>query len=158
MQLRQTRQPPGSAGDFDVTRFCEGRTLGTGILEGPFGRLKKRFTCEILGAWEGERFVMRETFTHHDGTIDKRTWRIVRHEDGRIEGESEDLVGRMTGRHERQTLRSAYVLKVKVKGRAIPIRFDDRLHAMPDGRVLNRATMYLFGIRVGELTFVLERA
>jgi hypothetical protein len=153
----ETRAAPQVWADYGITTFFAGRTRGVGILESPRGRLKKRFVCEIDGGWEGGEFVMREVFTHDDGTVDHRQWRIVPADQGRFTGRAEDVIGLAEGRTDRDEIRIAYTLRVPVKTWRLPIRFDDRLLRMDDAHVLNRSTMYLMGVRVGELTFWFEK-
>ena len=138
---------------LDITELLEGRTHAVGVLETAGGLLRRRFDAEIVGSWTGAAFTLRERFTLDDGSVERRTWQVRRASGGEIVATASDVVGEAIGQSGPGSFRMRYVLKVKVRGWTLPISFDDRIYAMPDGTALNRATLRFLGIRVGELTF-----
>jgi hypothetical protein len=138
---------------FDITEYFLGETHAHGVLETPSGRLRKRFVCRMSGMWQDDVFVLDERFFHDDGTREDRTWRVRRAGDGCITATAPDVAGEARGHAADGGFVMTYVLRIPVKGWRLPIRMHDRMYRMDDGSVLNRATMRLLGVRVGELTF-----
>ncbi len=135
-----------------LEEYFDGAVRAWGTVQDRSGKVRRRFTADMRGAWEGETFVLDEAFVFDDGEQMTRTWRIRRVDEGRYEGTADDIVGVAHGRAEGIALQWRYTLTLEVDGREIDIDFDDWLFAHEDGVVINRATMRKFGLRVGELT------
>ena len=135
-----------------LEEYFAGPVRAWGTVQDRSGKVRRRFTADMHGGWEGETFVLNEDFTFDDGEQMTRTWRIRRLGDGRYEGTADDIVGTARGRAEGIALQWRYTLTLEVGERMVDIDFDDWLFAHEDGVVINRATMRKFGFRVGELT------
>ncbi|MDX1593984.1 MAG: DUF3833 domain-containing protein [Gammaproteobacteria bacterium] len=135
-----------------LEEYFAGPVRAWGIVQDRSGKVRRRFTVDMHGAWEGDTFVLDEEFVFADGERMNRTWRIRRIDAHHYEGTAGDIVGVARGRAEGMALHWRYTLELEVGDREVEVDFDDWLFAHEDGVVINRATMRKFGFRVGELT------
>ncbi|MBM3488136.1 MAG: DUF3833 domain-containing protein [Alphaproteobacteria bacterium] len=155
--MQQTAVTTEAPTRLRLEEFFLGRTRGIGIVEDRFGRLRRRFVCDMTGRWENDLFVLDETFAYADGARDHRVWRVRPGPDGRYEGHADDVIGTATGAAVGDTLAWGYVLRLPIGGRHHNIRFDDRMYLLADGLLLNRARMFKWGIRIAEVTLAFRR-
>ena len=140
-----------------LEEYFAGPVRAWGTVQDRSGKVRRRFTADMHGAWEDDIFVLNEDFEFDDGEQMTRTWRIRRLDANHYEGTADDIVGTARGRAEGIALQWRYTLTLEVDGREVDIDFDDWLFAHEDGVVINRATMRKFGIRVGELTVFFQK-
>lgn len=147
------------AGDavFDLTRFLDGQSTAWGMFEDRTGRVRRRFTVELSGRWDGPLFVVEEHFVFDDGEVDRRVWRFARHNGGRFTATCDDVVGQADGRFEAECARMRYSFRMQVGGRGLTVDIDDRFYPLDKDRVINRATVSKFGFRLGEITIYFDR-
>lgn len=155
--MAQDFAPSPGNGRFELTTFLEGKSRAWGIFEDRFGRMRRRFTVEMVGRWQGEVFLLEETFRYDDGEMDERLWRVVPDADGRFHATCDDCVGRAEGSCDADSIRMQYKFRLKFPGRDLIVRFDDRIYRMTESTAVNRATMSKWGIRLGELSLFFER-
>lgn len=135
-----------------LEEYFAGPVRAWGTVQDRSGKVRRRFTADMHGAWEGDLFVLNEVFAFDDGEQMTRAWHIRRLDEHRYEGTADDIVGTAHGRAEGGALQWRYTLTLEIGEREVDIDFDDWLFAHEDGVVINRATMRKFGFRVGELT------
>ncbi|MDX2306847.1 MAG: DUF3833 family protein [Hyphomicrobium sp.] len=150
---------PLSDTEFDFLAFLDGRVRAWGIFEDRFGTLKRRFSVDLEGQWEGDALSVVEVLRYEDGEIEHRNWRLERSGRGTFRGTSPDVVGMARGFAAERRARMNYKLKLKVgEGRHIVVDLDDRFYAIAGGRVLNRARVSKWGIHIGDVAIVFERS
>ncbi|MEZ5666326.1 MAG: DUF3833 family protein [Alphaproteobacteria bacterium] len=148
----------GGAGDgFRLEDYFAGRTRAWGIFRDRFGRLRRRFTVDIDGAWDGETLTLVEDFAYDDGATERRVWQIRRGTTDDYEGRADGVVGTAHGGYHDGALNWRYRFALKVGGSAWTVRFDDWLFPQADGIVINRADVSKFGFRLGEVTLVFRK-
>lgn len=155
-----TRIDAGSAPapeSFDLIQFLDGRVRAWGVFEDRSGLLRRRFAVDLNGQWTGSRFAVDEELSFDDGTTERRTWQFERAEGGNFRATATDVIGRVEGRCEGGSARMRYRLRMRLKGRALTVDLDDRYYRVDGERLLNRATVSKFGVRIGELTIMFER-
>lgn len=140
-----------------LTEFFAGRTRAWGIFEDRMGQLRRRFDVEIVGAWEGDVFVMTEDFIYDDGKIEQRVWRVTPGRSGDFSATFSDVVGVAKGQHVGDQIKLSYDAEIPINGRKITFSFKDRMYPVGVHGMLNRATMSKFGVRVGEITIWFEK-
>jgi uncharacterized protein DUF3833 len=142
---------------FEPERYFAGRTRAWGMVQDRFGRLRRRFTVEMEGHWDGEVLRLDEAFRYDDGTASHRTWHVRRTAAGTYSGEASDVVGKAVGVSDGATLTWRYRLRLPIGRRVWTIRFHDVMY-LQDGEVMiNRAEMRKLGLRLGELTIMFRR-
>ncbi|MGB0683318.1 MAG: DUF3833 domain-containing protein [Magnetovibrionaceae bacterium] len=134
--------------------YFEGRTRAWGIFEDRFGNLRREFTVDITGTWNGKTLVLDEDFVYADGEIDKRIWTIEKKGPGLYEGRADDVIGTATGKTAGNALHWAYDLNLKVGDSTWKVHFDDWMFLQPDDMLFNRATVTKWGFEIGQVTLV----
>ncbi len=137
--------------------YFAGRTKGWGLVEDRFGRLRRRFTMEIVGEALPEGLRLDERIQFDDGEDSARTWLLTALGGGRYEGRTHDLVGRALGRVAKDSFQWRYRLRLPIGGRRMVVDFDDRMHVLPDGVMINRAGLSKFGIGLAQVTITFRR-
>lgn len=142
---------------FEITRFLEGRTTAWGIFEDRFGTLRRRFTVDMNGRWEGKVFQLDESFVYDTGEREERTWIVTPQDGGRFNATCADCVGSALGSCDDQSIRMRYRFRLRIAGRALVVAFDDRIYRVGPDIAVNRATMSKWGIKLGELSLFFRR-
>ncbi len=142
----------GSSPTFRPEEVLVGKTRVWGIFQDRFGAVRRQFTADVIGDFDGKILTLDETFQYADGETDKRIWEITVLENGRYEGRANDVIGVATGEVVGQALHLSYDVEIEIGGRPWQVHFDDWLLLQPDGVVINRAEVTKFGIKIGELS------
>lgn len=135
-----------------LEEYFVGRTQAWGLFQDRFGNVKRQFTVEITGTWNGELLVLEEHFLYNDGETDQRVWTIRKGPDGRYEGQAADVVGSASGLSAGNALNWAYVMDLKVGDGTLRVNFDDWMFLQPGGAMINRARVSKWGFDIGEVT------
>jgi hypothetical protein len=99
-----------------------------------------------------------EDFVFDDGERDRKTWVLERVGPGRYVGTREDVIGQAQGFQDGNAFRLEYNIRLPSEnGRGRVVRFRDVIVNTPDGRVLNRATVGWYGLRVARVELTMER-
>lgn len=147
----------GTEPELRIERYFAGSTKAWGIFEDRFGRLRRSFTVDIAGEWNGEVLTLTEDFVYSDGETDRRVWRIRRLSNGRYEGRADDVVGVAEGRSAGNALNWRYTLALKVGDSVWNVRFDDWMFLQEDGVLINRAKVTKLGFAIGEVTLFFRK-
>jgi hypothetical protein len=141
---------------LDLRSYFDGDLIAHGIFTDRQGKVVKRFTVQMKGAWQGDEGTLDEAFSYSDGSTERRVWRIRKLPDvqgvARYSGQADDVVGTAEGEAAGNALRWAYTLRLKVDGREVDVQFDDWMYLVDERVMLNKAVMSKFGIRLGEVT------
>lgn len=140
-----------------LEEYFAGPLTAWGIVQDRGGKVTRQFVAEMHGEPDGDAFLLHERFTFDDGEVTERTWRLVRLDAHRFEGTAADVVGKAEGAAYGRAMNLRYTLQVPVGDKVYDLDFDDWLYLQPGGVIINRATMRKFGIRVGELTVVMQK-
>jgi hypothetical protein len=149
--------PTRPAERFDITSFLEGRTLAWGIFEDRFGRLRRRFDVEMTGHWDGDTFVLAETFVYDTGEREARTWFVRQRDNGQFTATCDDCVGEAQGQCAADSITMSYRFRLKLEARTVTVDFRDRIYRMGTGHAVNRATMSKWGVVLGELSLFFHK-
>jgi hypothetical protein len=137
---------------FDIRQYLNGHITAHGMIVDWKGKASRHFTAEILGTWEGNKGTLEEEFTYSDGQKQQRTWNITFSDDHHFTATAGDVIGIAQGSQHGNAVNMEYVLAHKEQdGSTIHLSVNDWLFLVEDGVVLNRTTLYKFGIPVGEV-------
>lgn len=140
-----------------LTSFFEGDVEAWGLVVPRFGSKRRRFSLHMSGSWTGNRLLLAERFVFDDDTLDNRVWEFALGDGNEFTGVCDDVKGHAAGTVTNDMLMMRYVFNLSVGGRIVPVRFDDRMYRIDDRTVANRAVMYKFGVRLGEVNAVFRR-
>ena len=135
-----------------IEEYFAGETLAWGIFEDRFGRLRRQFTVDITGTWDGEQLVLDERFVYSDGETDRRVWKIRKTGPHTYEGLADDVVGAARGEAYGNALNWKYDMDLKVGDGTMRVHFNDWMFLQPSGVLLNRARVTKLGFKLGEVT------
>lgn len=140
-----------------LEEYFQGTTRAYGLVEDRFGNVRRTFTVDIRGEWDGGTLTLTEDFLWNDGETEQRVWRLRRQGPGEWEGTTDDAIGPARGRLSGNAYNMVYDFNLKLDGRRMKVRFDDWMFLMPDGVLLNRATMTKFGIHLATVTIAFRK-
>ena len=135
-----------------LEEYFDGKIKAWGIFEDRFGRIRRQFTVQIAGEFDGSILTLDENFTYSDGKTEQRIWKIKKVDRNRYEGHADDIVGVASGVSHGNALNWEYTMNLDVGFSTLQVQFDDWMFLQPDGVLLNRARVSKLGIKIGEVT------
>lgn len=143
---------------FRIEEYFPGRTRAWGIFQDRFGRLRRQFTVDIDGTWNGETLTLVENFIYNDGKNERRTWKIRKTGAHRYQGTADGVIGLAEGKCCGNALNWHYRFALHVGNSTWKVTFDDWMFLQPDGVMINRAAVTKFGIGLGEVTIAFRKS
>ena len=134
---------------FVLEEYFSGKTKAWGSVVDRFGTVKRQFTVDIEGSWNGKQLVLDEKFNFDDGEKSTRVWKIRKTGDNTYEGAADDVVGVAKGISSGNALNWKYILDLKIGDNSINVSFDDWMFLQSDGVLINRAKMTKLGLEMG---------
>ncbi|NKX45367.1 DUF3833 domain-containing protein [Roseicyclus persicicus] len=149
---------PLSGAELNLEEFFAGDLVAYGQFQDVFGTVRRRFVVEIEGTWDGETLRLVEDFVYEDGSTEQRIWTLRKTGPETWEGTAPGVIGVATGEERGDTFNWQYTIDLPVPGdETMRVSFDDWMWLMSEDRLLNRAYMYRFGVRIGEVIISFER-
>jgi len=146
---------------LDLRRYFNGEIKAVGVYFDFAGRARRQFHIDVTGSWQGNEGTLTEFFTFDDGSVNRRLWTIKVEDSpenpGYFTGSAPDVVGIASGVQRGNAARMHYVLRIARGKKSFDVTMDDRLYLLDDKRMINRARMKKFGIKVGELAIAFEK-
>lgn len=141
-----------------LEEYFAGHTQAWGLFEDRFGNVRRQFTVDITGDWNGQRLLLDEHFAYNDGETDRRTWIITKRGDGLYEGQAGDIIGTAAGASAGNALNWAYVMDLKMGDGKLRVTFDDWMFLQPGGAIINRSRVSKWGVDLGTVTLFFMKA
>jgi Protein of unknown function (DUF3833) len=142
---------------FRPEDYFAGKTRAWGIFQDRFGTVRRQFTVDIDGSWDGETLTLVENFLYDDGETEQRTWRVVKTGEHSYEGTADGVIGKARGESYGNVLNWQYRFALKVGDSTWNVSFDDWMFLQDDGVMINRATVTKLGIELGEITIAFRK-
>ncbi len=147
---------------LDLEEFFDGRLIAYGQFQDLFGTVRRRFEVEVIGDWDGERLKLVENFVYEDGATEQRIWTLTKTGDDRWIGSAPGVIGQAMGEERGDTFNWQYTIDLPIPtadGTVDTLRasFDDWMWLLSDDRLLNRAYMSRYGVRIGEVIITFEK-
>ena len=143
---------------LDLKSYFNGEMVAHGLFTDRSGKVVRRFTVQLTGAWNGNQGTLDERFTYSDGKTERRVWKLTDEGNGRWTGRADDVVGVAEGRSAGNALNWRYTLSLPVDGKAYEVQFDDWMYLMDKQVMLNKAAMSKFGFHLGDVTLSFYKA
>ena len=141
-----------------LEEYFAGKTRAWGIFEDRFGTLRRQFTVDIDGRWDGRTLVLDERFVYRDGERDRRVWTIEKVGPNRYQGRADDVIGVATGEAKGNALSWRYNMDLKVGDSTLRVHFDDWMFLQPDNVLINRARVSKWGVELGQVTLFFSKS
>ncbi len=119
--------------------YFSGQTRAWGIFEDRFGNLKRQFTVDIEGTWDGETLTLVEDFVYADGETDQRIWTLTKTGENRYEGTAADVTGVARGQTAGNAFTWSYDIDLKVGDSTWNVHFEDWMFLQDERTLVNRA-------------------
>ncbi len=148
----KTRRP-----NFRIEEYFDGRLKAWGVFQDRFGRLRRQFEVDIYGSTSATDIRLEERFVYDDGEREERTWTIRTVGRNGYEGETEGVIGKASGEVDGNTFHWTYRFALTVGKRTISTKFDDWMFLQTNGILINRASVFKFGMLLGQATIVFDR-
>ena len=140
-----------------LEEYFEGKTRAWGIFEDRFGTLRRQFTVDIDGHWDGRTLTLDERFDYRDGEKDRRVWTVEKVSPNRYEGLADDVIGTAVGEAKGNALSWRYSMDLKVGDSLVRVQFDDWMFLQPDNVLINRAKVSKWGVELGQVTLFFSK-
>ncbi len=153
-------RPPIPAEATSETFIIERDLVGVTVARGEFRTItgvRRAFTAQLDGAWDGQTLTLVEDFEFDDGERDQKTWRLTRIAPGEYVGRREDVVGEARGYQDGSVFRLEYDVLLPASSGQRKVRFRDVMAFGASGNVINNATVGWFGFHVGTVTLHIGR-
>jgi hypothetical protein len=156
---RPSLEDPSMGGpDLVLEEYFAGSLRADGQFQDRFGTVRRRFTAEIEGTWDGETLTLVEDFVYEDGSTEQRIWTLRKSGPATWEGSAPGVIGTATGEVRGDVFNWGYTIDLPVgEGETFRATFDDWMWRLDEDRLLNRAYMSRFGVRLGEVIIFFER-
>lgn len=144
---------PESEKILKIEEYFNGNSKAYGILFDRSGTPSRHFSVDLLGTWneETKTLTLEEDFVFDDGEKSRRVWVIKKTGPNQYTGKAGDVIGEAKGFSRGNAFHWDYVLEVPYKGSTIALKIDDWLFLSEDDVLINRAEMFKFGFKVGEI-------
>ena len=141
-----------------LEEYFAGKTRAWGIFEDRFGTLRRQFTVDVDGRWDGRNLVLDERFVYRDGERDRRVWTIEKVGPNSYQGRADDVIGVATGEAKGNALSWRYNMDLKVGDSTLRVHFDDWMFLQPDNVLINRARVSKWGVELGRVTLFFSKS
>lgn len=144
---------PSSDKILKIEEYFAGNSKAYGILFDRSGAPQRNFSVDLVGTWDeaAKTLTLKEDFVFDDGEKSQRIWVIRKTGQDQYVGKADDVIGEATGSSKGNAFHWNYVLEVPYKGSTIALNIDDWLYLSDDDVLINRAEMFKFGFKVGEI-------
>jgi len=147
----------GATPRFVLEEYFAGNVRAWGVFQDRSGRVRRQFTVDIQGNWDGEVLTLVEDFIYDDGETDRRIWNIRRIDEHNYEGTADDVIGIATGVSYGNALNWQYDFDLEVGDSTIRVHFDDWMFLQEPDVMINRANVTKWGFSVGEASIFFRR-
>lgn len=153
------RVVPVSGKVLKIEKYFAGNSKAYGIVFDRGGVAQRHFSVDLRGVWDEsmKTLTLVEDFIFEDGEVSQRVWVIEKLGESQYRGKADDVIGEAIGFSQGNAFRLNYVLEVPYKGSTIALSIDDWLFLNDDNVLINRAEMYKFGFKVGEVVIAFNK-
>lgn len=149
----------GQLPSFDLIEFFDGKSVAHGQFQDRFGKIRRRFTVDIDGSWDGDKLTLVEDFNYDDGEQERRIWQIKKGAtpDSWV-GSADGVIGQAQGEVSGNAMRWRYKFDLATgPDKTMRVAFDDWLWLQTPDTLFNKAYISRLGVEIGEVTIFFER-
>lgn len=154
---------PLSQADLELEEFFSGRVVGYGQFQDVLGTVRQRFEVEIEGTFDGQMLTLVEDFVYVDGATERRVWTLTKTGPESWSGTAPGVIGTATGIEDGDRFNWRYTIDLPLPAAdgtvdTMRVSFDDWMWLQAEDRLLNLAYMKRYGVDIGTVTIMFERA
>lgn len=153
----QTKDYVSETPTLKLEEYFNGTLDAWGQFQNRSGKVVKRFHVLMKCEWNGNQGVLDESFVYHDGTTQKRIWKLTKINDNLYEGRADDVKGVAIGEVHGNALRWKYTMLLPVDGTTYEVFFDDWMYLYDSEHMMNKSEMSKFGFHLGEVTLFFKK-
>ncbi|APX12476.1 DUF3833 domain-containing protein [Tateyamaria omphalii] len=142
---------------LNLEEFFDGRLTAYGQFQDVFGTVRRRFTVDIEGTWDGRTLTLVEDFVYEDQSTERREWTLTKTGPDSWQGTAPGVIGTATGQEMGDTFNWQYTIDLPVPDGTLRVMFDDWMWLLSDDRLLNRAYMKRAGVDIGDVIITFEK-
>jgi hypothetical protein len=147
---------------LDLEVFFAGKVEAYGQFQDIFGTVRRQFTVEIDGKWDGETLRLVEDFVYEDGATEQGIWTLVKTGDDSWTGTAPGVIGMAVGVEQGDRFNWKYTIDLPVPSADGPtetmrVSFDDWMWLQDDDHLFNRAYVSKYGVVIGEALISFRR-
>lgn len=142
---------------LNLAAFFDGELTASGIVQDYSGKVTRKFTVTMDASWQGNKGELKEWFIYDDGEKQTRIWYLTDLGNGQFEGRADDILGVAEGQANGSALRWRYDMKLLVDGTEYEVEFDDWMFLVDNKTIINKSDINKFGIKVAEVTLVIQK-
>jgi hypothetical protein len=151
-----------STRELNIEEFFDGQLKAHGQFQDIFGTVRRQFTVQIAGDWNGERLRLVEDFVYEDGSTEQRVWTLVKTGDQTWRGTAPGVIGEAVGVEKGDRFNWRYTIDLPVPSvdgpaETVRVTFDDWIWLLSDDRAFNRAYMKRYGVDIGDVSISFEK-
>jgi Protein of unknown function (DUF3833) len=143
--------------ELALETYFNSKMKGHGLVMDRSGEVIRRFVVQLDAHWMGQVGTLKEDFTWADGEKSQRVWTMTKTSEESYEGTADDVIGKSTGKTAGNALHWTYKMDLKTKDSRHDIDFDDWMFLVDENVLINEATMYWHGFRVGKILISFDK-
>jgi hypothetical protein len=138
-------------------KYFNGQLTAYGIVKDRSGQVIRYFSAKIKAYWVDGIGTLDESFVFDDGERQTRVWKLKPNADGTYVATAGDVIGEGKMKVAGNSLFLDYVLRIPYGDDTIDLRIDDRMYLISEKVLLNESVMTKWGLKVGQITLVIEK-
>jgi len=142
---------------LNLEEFFDGRVIAYGQFQDVLGTVRRRFSVDISGTWDGQTLTLVEDFVYEDKSTEQRVWKLQKTGPDTWRGTAPGVIGTALGQEKGDTFNWQYTIDLPVPDGTLRVSFDDWMWLLGDDRLLNRAYMKRTGIDIGDVIIIFEK-
>jgi hypothetical protein len=148
-----------SSTHFEPDTYFTGHVRSWGVMENRSGEPRRKFTTDSVGKKEANGDTMiRQVFTHQDGSTQERIWHVHKVDSHHFEGTANDVVGVAKGVADGNVFRWEYTIALKPGNPLANVHLRQWMY-QPEGNsnLFTRVLVTKWGLKVGQVTESFEK-
>jgi hypothetical protein len=138
-------------------KYFNGQLTAYGSVKDRSGQVIRYFSAKIKAYWVDGIGTLDESFVFDDGERQTRVWKLKPNADGTYVATAGDVIGEGKMKVAGNSLFLDYVLRIPYGDDTIDLRIDDRMYLISEKVLLNESVMTKWGLKVGQITLVIEK-
>lgn len=147
---------------LNLEEFFDGDLVAYGQFQDILGTVRRSFTVNINGKWDGTVLTLQEDFVYEDSSTEQRIWSLTKTGDDAWIGTADGVIGTATGQEQDNRFNWKYEIDLLIPSadgtvQTMRVSFDDWMWLQTDTRLFNRAYIKRYGVDIGDVSISFEK-